>query len=44
MNISCEILTEVDEQMTLEENNGNSTIEVMEDGEVIWNNVNGMLK
>lgn len=38
-NINIELLDEVTEQMTVKENEGNSTIEVMDDnGKIIWSN------
>jgi hypothetical protein len=38
MNIECIKLTETDEQMTVEENGGCSTIEVIDNGKEIFNN------
>ena len=34
----CEQLTETEEQMSVEENGGFATIEVREDGDVVWGN------
>lgn len=36
--IYCSTLLETEEQMTVEENDGNSTIEVVENGKTIWEN------
>jgi len=38
INIECEILTEVDEQMSVEDNGGASTIEVVDAGKTIFYN------
>lgn len=38
MNVECIKLTETDEQMTVEENGGCPTIEVIHNGEEIFNN------
>lgn len=38
INIECEILTEVDEQMSVEDNDGASTIEVVDAGKTIFSN------
>jgi hypothetical protein len=38
MNVDCQKLDNVEEQMTVEENGGNSTIEVREGGEYLYHN------
>lgn len=38
VNVESETLLETDEQMTIEENGGSSTIEVMDEGKVIYQN------
>jgi len=37
----CNILLETEEQMTIEENGECSTIEILNNGETIWDNVYG---
>jgi len=37
-NVECNTMLEVDEQMTVEENNGSSTIEVINDTKTIYKN------
>ena len=36
--VECNHMIEVDEQMTVEENGGQSTIEAFEGNDLIWNN------
>ena len=38
MNIECEKLSDVDEQMSVEDNDGASTIEVVDNGKTIFSN------
>ena len=38
VNADCQKLDEVDEQISVEENGGSSTIEVMVDGELLYTN------
>lgn len=38
MNVETNTILETDEQMTVEENGGSSTIEVMDEGKIIYKN------